>query len=408
MRRSLVSAPLVIALVATAAPALAQLRRVESRRSDVDPAALDRLLVRGPIALVESLSNGRSKQCVVFATVNASPEQVWDTLWAVEDYPKFMRSVERMKIVRSQGGLQMFDWELNVPVFNLRGRRMMRGKRPFALELRGVSGHFRDAHEAWELYPLDGGTRTLIALYRTVDVANGGVLLKTMVELEASMEHGINASVSFVQIRDLSRHLEGLPPARPGHHTGPLPEFRPLLADATELTALRGLLQHGELAMIESHEDGSLRQVTVLASVAAGPGKLTAVAHRPDTWPSFVPNLVSQKVTEESKGVLRLEYEIEVPLANVEGVNRMTIHEDGSVDMVAVSGDVSRGKWRWEFRALPDGVTVPVHYAYTDVRDASWFVKKLVEQQPLFEHGVVATASTIAVRALKARALGQR
>jgi hypothetical protein len=35
-------------------------------------------------------------------------------------------------------------------------------------------------------------------------------------------------------------------------------------------------------------------------------------------------------------------------------------------------------------------------------------VKKLIEKQPLFEHGIVVAASTVALTAMKARAEGKR
>lgn len=404
MRAVLVS----ICLASVAMPAAAHERKVVSRAADIDPVALAPLLARGELALVESDASGRSRQVVVFAAIAASPAKVYDAIMNVDAYPEYMRSVVSAKTVRRKGSSFAFDWELNVPILNLKGRRAVRGLRPSKIEMIGVSGHFRDSHERWELTPLDGGKRTLAVLYRTLDIRTAGLLLRTMVDLEPSMDHGINAAAGFVNIRDLARHCEGLPLAVPGRHTGPIPAFVPVLADKPQLEALSGLMNHGELALIESHPDGSLRQVTVLTVVNASAKQLMAVAHAPKTWPDFVPNLVKQDVFEEGKGKLRLEYEIDVPLMNIEGINRMTIHENGEIDMYAVSGDVSRGQWRWEFKALDDKRTVPIHYAYTDVRSASWFVNKLVESQPLFEHGAVVTATTIAVRALKARAEGDR
>ena len=55
----------------------------------------------------------------------------------------------------------------------------------------------------------------------------------------------------------------------------------------------------------------------------------------------------------------------------------------------------------------PD-TTVPVHYAYSDVRKASFFTRKLIEKEPLFEHGAVIASTAVALTAVKARAEGRR
>ncbi len=59
---------------------------------------------------------------------------------------------------------------------------------------------------------------------------------------------------------------------------------------------------------------------------------------------------------------------------------------------------------------LPFGATktLGVHYAYSDVRESSWVTKKVVEKEPLFEHGIVLASQTVALTAMKARAEGRR
>jgi ribosome-associated toxin RatA of RatAB toxin-antitoxin module len=321
-----------------------------------------------------------------------------------------MKTVVKNKIVKRQGDMFAWDWELDVPVFNLKGTRMMRGKRPELIEVRGVSGNFKESRERWELFPIDGGKKTLAAFYRSTDIDSAGLIVKTMIKMEPSMEHGVNLAAGFVYVRDIRRHVENLPePKVQGEH-GAVPEFHTLSfgPSGVDLAQLKKLLEFGQLALIESNPDGSLRQVALLAIVDAPKQTLASVVYAPGKYPEFIPNLAKQKVTEESKNHLKLEYELEVPLVNLQGVSKMTIEDDGSVDVVAVDGDIKRGRWRWEFNALSDKITIPIHYAYSDVSETSWFVKKLIEKQPLFEHGIVVAASTVAVRAMKARAEGKR
>jgi ribosome-associated toxin RatA of RatAB toxin-antitoxin module len=385
-------------------------RQVASRRAVIEPEAIAKVLARGELALVESNPDGSAAQIVFFSAMNAAPEKVYDVVIDVESYPKFMRSVVKNKIIRRQGEMFAYEWELDLPVFNLKGVRAMRGKRPELIEAKGVSGNFKESKERWELYPLDGGRRTLAVFYRSVDIESAGLIMKTMIKMEPSMEHGVNLAAGFVYVRDVRGQVEGLPTPKIRNERGAVPEFRRLAIgpDGLEPGQAKALLQFGQLALIESNDDGSLRQVALLAAVGASKQTLASVVHQPAKYPEFIPNLAKQRVTEESKNHLKLEYEVEVPMVNLEGVSRMTIEDDGSVDVIAVDGDIKRGRWRWELYALGDKMTVPIHYAYSDVSETSWFVKKLIEKQPLFEHGIVVAASTVAVRAMKARAEGKR
>ncbi|MCK6550002.1 SRPBCC family protein [Myxococcota bacterium] len=401
----------VVAVPAASAGPSGAARAIESRKADLDVPALVKLLARGELALVESNDDGSAAQIVLFSAIAAPPERVFDVVTDVERYPQFMPSVVKNQIVKRQGDMIAYDWELDVPVFNLKGTRAMRSRRPELVEVRGIGGNFEGSRERWELYPLDGGKRTLAAFYRSVDVKTAGVMMKTMVSLEPSMEHGVNLAAGFVHVRDVRRHVEGLPLPKAHAAGGDVPKLRTLALgpDGLDLPALEGLLAHGQLALIESKDDGSLAQVALLTRVDAPKTALAEVVRAAARYPEFIPNLVSQKVAELDGGKrLRLDYELEVPLVNLDGVSEMTIGDDGAIDVVAVGGDIQRGRWRWELHALGDRVTVPVHYAYSDVTETSWFVKQLIEKQPLFEHGIVVAASTVALTAMKARAEGKR
>lgn len=394
-------------LLAVPAVAGAAEKRVVSRKEAIDAAGLDPILKRGEVALIESAKDGRLAQLVLFATINAAPAQIWEAIADVEAHPTFMKSVVNNKIIKKQGDMIAFEWELDVPVFNLKGTRALRGKKPEVVEIRGLDGNFKESRERWELYPLDGGKRTLAVFYRALDVESAGLILKTAISMEPSMEHGVALAAGFVHIRDIKRHLEKLPEPKATTKDGPVPEIRKLELDSALVAALSKLLTYGQLAVIESNADGSLSQVDLLGFVESSREKLLEVVGAPDKYPEFMPNIAEQKRTDEAKNVYRLEYELEVPMVNLDGVSRMTVEADGSTDTVAVSGDITRGRWRWEAQAL-GARTLCVHYAYSDVRETSWFVKQLIEKQPLFEHGIAVAASTVALRAMKARAEGKR
>jgi ribosome-associated toxin RatA of RatAB toxin-antitoxin module len=396
-----------ILLLSSEAAAESRPRVVTTRAAAIEPEALAPLLGRGELALVESEGDGSSRQVVIFSAISAPPDRVYDAIVDVESYPKFMGSVVRSEIVKRQRDMIAYEWELDLPVFNLKGTKALRGQRPHLVEARGVSGNFKESRERTELYPLEGGKKTLAVFYRAIDVASAGMLIKTMIKMEPTMEHGASLAAGFVHLRDIKRHVEGLPPPRSSHSEGAaVPAFRRLDSGAA-LAPVEKLLPFGTVALIESNDDGSLRQVVLFADVAAPQDRVHQVITTPERYPEFLPNLVEQKVKHLSDRKLELEYEIDVPLANLEGTTVMEIEEGGGVEVVATGGDITRGRWRWEL-APRNGHTVPVHYAYSDVRETSFVVRKLIEQQPMFEHGIVVAASTVAILGIKARAEGKR
>lgn len=386
----------------------AQVRPIQSRlQADSIPSFYE-LLEDTDISVVESGTNNRPWQVLILAKVSAPPQKVFRAISDVANYPNFLHSVSSSKVLKRNRGMELSSWALNIPVLGLKGRRAMRPQPPSVVEFRGVSGHFKEHRERWEIYPHKSSNQTIVAMYRSVDLKkNGGLLLKTVLTLEPSAEHGLYVAASFVQLEDLRRYLEGKPKAKPGKHDGVMPSFVNRLS-SKKLNVLMPLLQRGEVSLITSNEDGSFKQSTVLALVGAPRSKVVKIAHNADKYPEFVPNLDRYKLIKSANGTQQIDYEIDLPLMNVEGIMSMNIGSSDEVKMEALKGDIERGRWLWTFTGISDQKTVIAHYSYVDITKATWFIKKLVSTQPLFEHGTVTALSMVQVRAIKERSEGKR
>ena len=401
-----VAAALLTGAWPTSSPA--KTMRIISRANDLPVGTIARLCNRGLIALIETNPDGSSRQVVLFTRLAVKPDRIYDVLMDVEAYPRFLRTIDRISIVGRRRDMFAFQWTLDLPLMGLDGTRLQRGRRPVMVESRGQTGNLRGSRERWELYPVPGGT--LVAFYRALDIETGGFLLRTLVDLEPSTEAGANLSSGFIHMRGLAQHLTSGPAPRPKPQarTGPVPPFVPLdLSREAPLAKLTPLLDHGLLAVIESHDDGSLRQVALLGAGKVPVAKIRAVVADATKYPEFMPNISRQRVTQRDDGQLQLDWTIKTPVSSMSGTALMTVGTE-SIEVNAVSGDVSRARIRWRFVPIAKDRAVTVYYSYSDIRSASWVTRLLLNAEPLLEHGMVAAAGTIALTAMTARAEGRR
>ncbi|MBI2375153.1 MAG: hypothetical protein HYV07_14250 [Deltaproteobacteria bacterium] len=382
---------------------------IESRARLIQPEALRSSLARGDLALIES-DGDALKQVLLLSPVDAPPDKVFDLLMDVEAYPKFVATIASTLVLKRGGSMLEYRWKLDVPLISLQGTRLQRGRRPTLVEVRFTSGNFEGSRERWELYPLDGGKRTLVACYRKLETSTAGMVMQAVASLEPSFPAALSVASSFVHVRSIQRHVAKLPPLALVEQTGPVPPFAriPLGDNGLSLSTIEPFLDLGILAMIESNADGTLRQVALLTKVASDKAKVQAIVADPGKFPEFIQNFARQDVTPIDARRTKLDWELEIPFKNLEGEAEMTVDPDGTVEVVNTKGDITRGRFRWEVLEAGPGKSIPIHYAYTDVREASFFTRALVERQPLVEHGIVIASGTVALAAVKARAEGRR
>src|SRR5438128_1683173 len=87
---------------------------------------LEPLAARGELALIESKPNGRLRQVTIYTIANAPPDQVFYVLSHPAEYPDFVANVVKSQPTghTADGGL-FYEWELEVPLVNLKGTSKM-------------------------------------------------------------------------------------------------------------------------------------------------------------------------------------------------------------------------------------------------------------------------------------------
>lgn len=167
-----------------------------------------------------------------------------------------------------------------------------------------------------------------------------------------------------------------------------------------QLERLPPLLSHGDLALVESNEDGSMKQVTLILLVRAKPETLYQILSHPLEYAKFVPNVSrSRWEPRENGGVY--SWRLELPVSSFENAHVYELEPE--VVRVHALAEKDDATYRWELLPVPSG-TVLVQYGYTDVKGSNALVRSFVKRMPVTEHGLALAAQLMLAAAVKREA----
>jgi hypothetical protein len=156
-----------------------------------------------------------------------------------------------------------------------------------------------------------------------------------------------------------------------------------------------------DLALIESYPDGTEKQVTLFAYIAAPPAIVRAVIGTPGDYRKFIPNLSQSTAEPQPDGTIKQVWKIELPVSSFDGINLFTILPDAILLRAIDPND--EATYRYETHASGAG-TLLVQYGYTDVKHSNAFVRAFLRRQPMMEHGLALSAQLMFVSAMRAEA----
>jgi hypothetical protein len=137
--------------------------------------------------------------------------------------------------------------------------------------------------------------------------------------------------------------------------------------------------------------------------VRAPPGTIQAMLLDPAHYRALIPSLIRSDVEPGSPpGVVRVAWELEVPLVNLSGHHTLRAIPDG-VEMVLYEGDLP-GRVVFHTYSRADGFTALEVDAQIDVRRSSWFLRRVMARSPFGEPAALAAAAWVALRATALRA----
>lgn len=171
----------------------------------------------------------------------------------------------------------------------------------------------------------------------------------------------------------------------------------PDVLPAVELARLAGVAAQGEIALVESKPDGTMKQVTLVSFVRAPARLVHDVVADVAGYPKFVPNLVRASFAKDASGQWINDWKLELPISSFSGHDAYAFDDDGSISFHSLE---SLATYRWDFIAV-DGGTLLVQTGYADVLHANRFVRAFVRKQPPLEHGLGLAAQYMIVSAVR-------
>jgi hypothetical protein len=168
-----------------------------------------------------------------------------------------------------------------------------------------------------------------------------------------------------------------------------------------KLVGLAPLLQKGDLALIESNPDGTLKQVTLLLFVAAAPETVHEVIAHPGDYKKFIPNVTKSTWEARPDGTFASSWQLDLPVSSFDQTNIYTF-EPGPTAAIDVRCPDERddATYRWELKPVTGG-TVLVQYGYTDVKHSNSLVRSFMKRMPVTEHGLALAAQMLLAMNMK-------
>ena len=341
---------------------------------------------------------------VLLATrVAAPPQRVREIVAAADSYRKAMPSFRRTDVVaRRARGRGLTDmqvaWELDVPLWNLKGRLWLRPRSD------GADLVLEEGDLAPGLFHLTAGPdrpprsdRSVFIVEGFANLAQANVAARELSKRSALAEPAMAVAASYVMMKSLARLAEGGSPGRPTAAVA-APEFRKLDAARTGRAALGLSLAHGLLAAVRSRDDGRLAGVEVAGLGSSRAAQRAAGAVAPERFRALPGWKKIEVVTEHPDTCHDPEavcwtVQTNLPLFSLDGTWKIRTHPwrarmvAGEREGALLGMDVVTG----------EGAARPAIVLSEQPRAdrAGFLPRKLVMAEPYLEHGLALALAVV-------------
>jgi hypothetical protein len=324
------------------------------------------------------------------ARVRAPAEKVVALLADPQVYrravPAFVRA-ETLRTDATHGGQvpgRFLAWELEIPLWNLEGHLWLWPRADGAtLEL--TSGDL--APGRFRLTVVPQGRTSWLLVRGGADIKNANWITRRLARRHAHAEPAMAVAAAYVLLRGLALQAEGdtaarwpkAPPAAPGE------------LDSASLVRAVGALEPlpaaGALALVRSRRDGRLRSAQVAVHVRAPAARVLVAVGQPDRWRAL-PGWGEVEVRPGGAGSSTWEVDSSLPFVDFDSVWSVTVQP--RFRAAARGGDWQGAVMGWDVYPgpTPTGGCLAVFSSHPHVERTGYLPRKLIEAEPLLEHGL--------------------
>ncbi len=365
-----------------------------------DRAILSPYLDHGPVMLTEF----RRFPAVIYAArVNAPASTVRRVIAEPKTYPKFMPSLDSVKVQSRQNGMVAYKWAWKIVMFTLEGSNVMHVSptptdvsRGYRIDVRNTGGDLGRGRMVWRIYP-EGPKQSMVVFGSRIDMRKSNYITEQLAEGGSAINSSINISLAAVMLLSTKSEAERLAGTSKAQHAGLKPLHRPDI----DIAALSSLMRRGDLVFMDLEGD-TLHQIAVVGRSGGRLAQIRKVMVDPEEFGESLLFGSRAKIVERSPKLVRFDWGIPLPLIGVGG--QMLLRPSAKVVAVdGVSGSFSDSQWRFDTHPMLRGEAAVIGWAQFDPSDSVKLIERLIAGNAYFSHGLSAAMQLMIVRSLRAR-----
>jgi len=374
-------------------------------------AAIDAALLalRGAdLAVIDYPVSGGPPSALVATRVAVAPAALAAVLGDARAYREAIPALVRAEVIqrrRPPGATddeQLLEWELEIPLFNLKGKAWIR-PRPGGVDLTLVEGDLAPGKLAFTWAPANPGT--ILMLESQANVRAAGWLFRRVASRSPFGAAAMNVTAAYVVLRAAAERA-----LHPGDGRGRRPQAAPsapapsaLITDAPALTdspTLAPFRRGGAIAAVRRSDSGRLASVAVTAAVATPAPALLHWLASPATWSTFP----GWKKVKPLAGD-RIAIEDNLPFVDFETTWQLRRDRAGGFTALAAEGAIRGALFAWDVRAAPEDArhSVAVLSLYPRLEASGYIPRKFIAAEPLLEHGMALALAYVDAMAMASR-----
>lgn len=186
-------------------PSIQPLNREEELR------IMQLLSTKGPVMQFEEMEEGRMGLSS-WITIGAPRSKVFEEITDYLSYEYFMPMVKEIEILemKEERALVEFKHDVKFIVFSARPKYVLeyRFLKPERIAWTAIKGDKYVVNGSWELFPIEGGEKTLACYRNTYDVSTLGFLVRAIMRVIPEGQLAVNSYVTQKTIRDIRDWIE--------------------------------------------------------------------------------------------------------------------------------------------------------------------------------------------------------